>query len=219
MNILLIEDNVGIIDGLKFTFEKNNYNFNYTTNVSDTENYLDKKRPSLIILDITLPDGNGFDLYEKYIKTLNIPVIFLTAKDDSDNIVKGLDLGAEDYITKPFSTKELLARVRKVLMRSFKQSKIKVKDVTFNIDKMIIYKNGKELNMTPLEIKIANQLFLNINKVVKRDELLDLIWRETGNDVDDHTLTVYMKRIREKLGDNIIITIKGIGYRIDENEK
>jgi len=219
MNILLIEDNVGIIDGLKFTFEKNNYNFNYTTNVSDTENYLDKKRPSLIILDITLPDGNGFDLYEKYIKTLNIPVIFLTAKDDSDDIVKGLDLGAEDYITKPFSTKELLARVRKVLMRSFKQSKIKVKDVTFNIDKMIIYKNGKELNMTPLEIKIANQLFLNINKVVKRDELLDLIWRETGNDVDDHTLTVYMKRIREKLGDNIIITIKGIGYRIDENEK
>lgn len=219
MNILLIEDNVGIIDGLKFTFEKNNYNFNYTTNVSDTENYLDKKRPSLIILDITLPDGNGFDLYEKYIKTLNIPVIFLTAKDDSDDIVKGLDLGAEDYITKPFSTKELLARVRKVLMRSFKQSKIKVKDVTFNIDKMIIYKNGKELNMTPLEIKIANQLFLNINKVVKRDELLDLIWRETGNDVDNHTLTVYMKRIREKLGDNIIITIKGIGYRIDENEK
>ncbi len=187
--------------------------------MSDTENYLDKKRPSLIILDITLPDGNGFDLYEKYIKTLNIPVIFLTAKDDSDDIVKGLDLGAEDYITKPFSTKELLARVRKVLMRSFKQSKIKVKDVTFNIDKMIIYKNGKELNMTPLEIKIANQLFLNINKVVKRDELLDLIWRETGNDVDDHTLTVYMKRIREKLGDNIIITIKGIGYRIDENEK
>ena len=124
MDILLIEDNVGIIDGLKFTFEKNNYNFNYTTNVSDTENYLDKKRPSLIILDITLPDGNGFDLYEKYIKTLNIPVIFLTAKDDSDDIVKGLDLGAEDYITKPFSTKELLARVRKVLMRSFKQSKI-----------------------------------------------------------------------------------------------
>lgn len=219
MNILLIEDNVGIIDGLKFTFENNDYNFNFVTKVYDAIKYLEKNKPNLIILDITFPDGNGFDLYEKYIKTLNIPVIFLTAKDDSDDIVKGLDLGAEDYITKPFSTKELLARVRKVLMRSFKQSKIKVKDVTFNIDKMIIYKNGKELNMTPLEIKIANQLFLNINKVVKRDELLDLIWRETGNDVDDHTLTVYMKRIREKLGDNIIITIKGIGYRIDENEK
>lgn len=219
MNILLIEDNVGIIDGLKIAFENNDYNFNFVTKVYDAIKYLEKNKPNLIILDITLPDGNGFDLYEKYIKTLNIPVIFLTAKDDSDDIVKGLDLGAEDYITKPFSTKELLARVRKVLMRSFKQSKIKVKDVTFNIDKMIIYKNGKELNMTPLEIKIANQLFLNINKVVKRDELLDLIWRETGNDVDDHTLTVYMKRIREKLGDNIIITIKGIGYRIDENEK
>lgn len=219
MNILLIEDNVGIIDGLKIAFENNDYNFNFVTKVYDAIKYLEKNKPNLIILDITFPDGNGFDLFEKHIKTLNIPVIFLTAKDDSDDIVKGLDLGAEDYITKPFSTKELLARVRKVLMRSFKQSKIKVKDVTFNIDKMIIYKNGKELNMTPLEIKIANQLFLNINKVVKRDELLDLIWRETGNDVDDHTLTVYMKRIREKLGDNIIITIKGIGYRIDENEK
>lgn len=219
MNILLIEDNVGIIDGLKIAFENNDYNFNFVTKVYDAIKYLEKNKPNLIILDITFPDGNGFDLFEKHIKNLNIPVIFLTAKDDSDDIVKGLDLGAEDYITKPFSTKELLARVRKVLMRSFKQSKIKVKDVTFNIDKMIIYKNGKELNMTPLEIKIANQLFLNINKVVKRDELLDLIWRETGNDVDDHTLTVYMKRIREKLGDNIIITIKGIGYRIDENEK
>lgn len=219
MNILLIEDNVGIIDGLKIAFENNDYNFNFVTKVYDAIKYLEKNKPNLIILDITFPDGNGFDLFEKHIKNLNIPVIFLTAKDDSDDIVKGLDLGAEDYITKPFSTKELLARVRKVLMRSFKQSKIKVKDVTFNIDKMIIYKNGKELNMTPLEIKIANQLFLNINKVVKRDELLDLIWRETGNDVDNHTLTVYMKRIREKLGDNIIITIKGIGYRIDENEK
>ena len=217
MNILLVEDNTSIIKGLKYSFVKNNYNLTYKTNVKDTKEYLlSNPKIDLIILDITLPDGNGFNLFENEIKKLNIPTIFLTAKDDEDDIVKGLNIGAEDYITKPFSTKELLARINKILLRSKKQSIITIKDIKFDADKMLVYKNDNVVELTSLEIKLLSLLFLDIGKVVKRSVILDTIWDSTGNDVDDHTITVYFKRIREKLGTDIITTVKGLGYRIDE---
>ncbi len=217
MNILLIEDNLNIIKGLKYSFDINNYNLIYITNIKDTLNYLkENKLIDLIIIDITLPDGNGFDLYENYLKKLNIPTIFLTAKDDEDDIVKGLNIGGEDYITKPFSTKELLARINKILIRNKKNSIINIKDIKFDIDKMIVYKNNNIIDLTSLELKILHLLFLNINKTVSRLVILDKIWEITGNDVDDHTVTVYLNRIREKIGNDIIHTVKGIGYRIDE---
>ena len=123
---------------------------------------------------------------------------------------------AEDYITKPFSTKELLARINKILARQKKQSIIKVHDITFDMDKLILSKNDVPIELTALELKLVNLLFLNINKVVTRNTILDKIWEWTGNFVDDHTVTVYFNRIREKIGSDIIITIKGMGYRIDE---
>lgn len=185
--------------------------------MKDTKEYLlSNPKIDLIILDITLPDGNGFNLFENEIKKLNIPTIFLTAKDDEDDIVKGLNIGAEDYITKPFSTKELLARINKILLRSKKQSIITIKDIKFDADKMLVYKNDNVVELTSLEIKLLSLLFLDIGKVVKRSVILDTIWDSTGNDVDDHTITVYFKRIREKLGTDIITTVKGLGYRIDE---
>jgi DNA-binding response OmpR family regulator len=169
-------------------------------------------------LDITLPDGDGLELFEKTIKKLEIPTIFLTAKDDEETIVECLNTGAEDYMTKPFSTKELLARINKILLRSKKESIINVKDIKFDMDKMIVYKGDLKIDLTSLEIKLLGLLFLNIGKVVNRNTILDKIYEWTGNDVDDHTITVYLKRIREKLGTDIIITVKGLGYRID-NEK
>ena len=156
------------------------------------------------------------DLSGKNIKDKNIPTIFLTAKDDEDDIVKGLEVGAEDYITKPFSIRELIARINKILLRNKKNSIIKVKDIEFDIDKMVVYRDGKEINLTSLELKILNLLFMNLNKVVTRNYIIEKIWEWTGNDVNDNTVTVYLKRIREKLVTDIIITIKGIGYRIDE---
>ena len=218
MDILLIEDNLTIIKGLTYSFIKNNYNITSKTNIKDTINYINNNNNNidLIILDITLPDGNGITLYNNYIKKLNIPVIFLTANDDEDDIVKCLELGAEDYITKPFSTKELLARVNKVLLRYKRNSLIKVKNISFDMDKLILYKDNEVVNLTALELKLVNLLFLNINKVVTRSTILDKIWEWTGNDVDYHTVTVYFNRIRDKIGKDIIITIKGIGYRIDE---
>lgn len=217
MNILLIEDNLSIIKGLAYSFKKNNYNLTYKTNIKDTIEYLKfNNNIDLIILDVTLPDGNGFDIFQKNIIPLKIPTIFLTAKDDENDIVKGLNIGAEDYITKPFSTKELLARINKILMRTKKQNIIKVDNITFDLNKLILYKNNEKIELTALELKLINLLFININKVVSRNTILDKIWEWTGNDVDDHTITVYFKRIREKIGTNIIITVKGIGYRIDE---
>ena len=216
MNILLVEDNKNIVEGLIYAFKMNNYELDYTDSVKSSLKYLENNTPEVIILDVMLSDGNGFDLYSNYIKKLDIPVIFLTARDDEDDIIKGLNLGAEDYMTKPFSTKELLARVNKIILRKKKQSIIKVQDICFDIDKMIVSKNDKEIKFTSLELKILYLLFINIGKVVRREVILDKIWEITGNDVDDHTLTVYLKRIREKLGTDIIITIKGIGYRIDE---
>ena len=216
MRILLVEDNKNIVDGLIYAFKMNNYQLDYTSSVKDTLKYLEDNIPEVIILDVMLGDGNGFDLYSNYIKELDISVIFLTARDDEDDIIKGLNLGAEDYMTKPFSTKELLVRVNKIILRKKKQSIIKVEDIYFDIDKMIVKKNDEEVKLTSLELKILQLLFINIGKVVRRNTILDKIWEITGNDVDDHTLTVYLKRIREKLGTDIIITIKGIGYRIDE---
>ena len=217
MNILLIEDTESIIKGLKYSLEKNNYNLVVKKNIKEAKEYLlNNNLINLIILDITLPDGNGFDLFENVIKSLKIPTIFLTAKDEEDDIVKGLDSGAEDYITKPFSTKELLARINRVLLRNQKTSVIKVGDISFDMDKLELFNNSTKIELTALELKLVNLLFLNINKVVSRNTILDKIWEWTGNYVDDHTVTVYFKRIREKMGVDIIKTIKGMGYRIDE---
>ena len=217
MNILLIEDNINIIKGLTYSFVKDNYNLTSKTNIKDTLDYINNNyNIDLIILDIALPDGNGISLYNDYLKKLNIPVIFLTANDDEDDIVKCLELGAEDYLTKPFSTKELIARVNKILLRYKKKSIIKLKNISFDMDKLVLYKDNEVVNLTALELKLVNLLFLNLNKVISRDMILEKIWEWTGNDVDYHTVTVYFNRIRDKIGKDIIITIKGIGYRIDE---
>ena len=217
MNILLVEDTESIIKGLTYSFKKDNHNLIVKTTIKDSKEYLlNNSNIDLIILDITLPDGNGFNLFENTIKDLKIPTIFLTAKDEEDDIVKGLNIGAEDYITKPFSTKELMARVNRILLRTKKQSIIKIKDISFDMDKLVLMRDNAPIELTALELKLVNLLFNNLNKVVSRNVILDKIWDWTGNYVDDHTVTVYFKRIREKIGTDIITTIKGMGYRIDE---
>lgn len=212
MKILLVEDNKSISDNSKYTFNMNNIDLDVTNNIKSTKDYLEYNKPSLIILDVTLPDGNGFDLYKSELSKMNIPVIFLTACDTEENIVEVLNMGASDYITKPFRPLELIARINKILHKKT----IKIKDITIDMNKMIVTKNNEIINLTTLEYKILNLLIENINKVVTRDRIIDSIWEWTGNDVNDNTITVYMKRIREKLNSDIIITIKGIGYRIDE---
>lgn len=216
MQILLIEDNLTIIKGLTYTLKQNNYEVYVCKNLLEAIAYLkDNPKINLIILDVTLPDGNGFTFFTDNLKTLNIPTIFLTAKDEEDDIVRGLEIGAEDYLTKPFSTKELLARINKILLRQKHNSILKVGDISFDMDKMLVYKDTIKLELTPLELKLLHLLFLNLNKLVSRNTILDKIYEWTGNDVDSHTITVYFQRIRQKLGTDIISTVKGLGYRID----
>lgn len=217
MEILLVEDNELVAKGLIYSLEQRGYQIIHKTNVKSTVEFLEKQKVELVILDISLPDGDGFHLYQEIIKQKEIPTIFLTAKDEEDDIVKGLELGAEDYITKPFSTKELIARIQKILLRQKKNIMIKVQDIEFDLDKMVVYKDKQEIVLTSLELKILHLLFLNLNKVVTRNDIIDKIWEWTGNDVNDNTVTVYLKRIREKLDTDIIKTIKGVGYRIDTN--
>ena len=216
MQILLIEDNLTIIKGLTYTLKQNNYEVYACKNLLEAISYLkDNPKLNLIILDVTLPDGNGFTFFTNNLKTLNIPTIFLTAKDEEDDIVRGLEIGAEDYLTKPFSTKELLARINKILLRQKHNSILKVGDISFDMDKMLVYKDITKIELTPLELKLLHLLFLNLNKLVSRNTILDKIYEWTGNDVDSHTITVYFQRIRQKLGTDIISTVKGLGYRID----
>ena len=211
MNILLVEDNLGIQKGLSYSLTKNNYNVIVKSSIKDTKTYLEYNKPNLIILDIALPDGSGLDLYKDYIKFLNINTIFLTADDNIDNIVFALDTGACDYITKPFEVRVLIAKINRILSNK----SLVINDIVFDINKMEVFKNNKVVSLTSLEKKILFLLVSNKNKVVTRENLINYIWELTGNDVYDNTITVYLKRIREKLDTDIIKTIKGIGYRIE----
>ena len=214
--ILLIEDDKTIIEGLKYYFNVNNLKLDSASTINNAKNIINNEIPELIILDVTLPDGNGFILYNEFIRDKNIPTIFLTARDTEDDIVKGLELGADDYITKPFSNRELLARVKRILLKNKNKNIIELENIKFDLNKMEVLKDSKIINFTSLEFRILELLILNLNKVVTRNYIIDKVYEWTGNIVFDNTITVYLKRIRDKLGEDIIKTIKGVGYRIDE---
>ena len=215
MKILLVEDNKIISKGVVYSLEKNGYTVTLCETFdsaleSTTEDF------DLMIIDIGLPDGNGFELYEHIKRFSNTPAIFLTAVDDEDSIVKGFELGADDYITKPFSIRELLARVNRITSKNKKSSKIAVDDIEIDLESNIVYKNSVPVELTALEFKIFSMLISNAGKTVSRELILEKIWDVAGNYVNDNTLTVYIKRIRQKLDTDLIKTVKGIGYRLEE---
>lgn len=216
MHILIVEDDIALRDNLASILEDNGYIVDISFDLETTAYLISKRTIDLVILDVMLKETNGFYLYQHIIKPKKIATLFLSASDTEENIVHGLEIGAEDYITKPFSTKELLVRINKIILRIKKNNVLCVEDISFDFDKWCCYKDGKIVNLTALEMKILGLLFSNINRVVTRNMIIDYIWQITGNDIEDNTLTVYLKRIREKLDTNIIKTIKKVGYRIDE---
>lgn len=220
-SILIVEDNEVIIKGLTYLLEKENFYVIICKNVNETMNAIGKQEIHLIVLDIALPDGNGFELCEYIKKYTDIPVIFLTAKDEEQDVVKGLDLGAEDYIIKPFRNRELLSRINNVLKRFNKEdNKIVYGSIKINLDEKTVYVNEESVEFTALEFKILVLMFTNIGKVITREQILEKIWDVAGNFVNDNTLTVYIKRIRTKLGKmDCIKTIKGIGYQVQGGQK
>lgn len=218
MKILLVEDNKSIIKGLEYAFAQNGYSCEYCLSLDEAV----RKAPfnyDAAVLDIMLPDGNGFDLFKKIRRYSDLPVIFLTAVDDEDSVVNGLELGADDYITKPFSTRELIARIKRVANKNSKKNIITVSGVTLDLDKSAVFENGKQLELTALEYKLLSLLMQNAGKVVTRELIFEKIWDVSGNFVNDNTLTVYIKRIRKKLDADIIKTVKEMGYQVAEVSK
>ena len=215
MKILLVEDNKSIIKGLEYAFAQNGYSCEYCVRCDEAI----RKAPfdyDIAVLDITLPDGNGFDLYKKIRRFSDLPVIFLTAVDDEDSIVNGLELGADDYITKPFSTRELLARIKRVTNKNSRRNTVTVSGVTLDTEKSAVFENGQQIELTALEYKLLSLLMQNAGRVVTRELIFEKIWDISGNFVNDNTLTVYIKRIRKKLDADIIKTVKGMGYKVTE---
>lgn len=213
MKLLTVEDNLMILKGLKYYLESEGFVVDKATTYREALDLILFNNYDLILLDISLPDGDGFNLAKEIKENYKIPIIFLTAKDDIDDICNGLLL-ASDYIVKPFRNRELLSRIKKALHLN---DIIEFNNLKIDTNKKEIYKNNVEINLTSLEYKLFMSLLDNRNKVLSREFLLDKIERETGNFVNDNTLRVYIKRIREKLNDeNIIRTVKGIGYVIDE---
>lgn len=218
-NILLVEDNDTIIMGLKYSLEQENFKVISAQNVLEFNEKIDKNDIDLVLLDVSLPDGNGFEIYKEIKSKKDIPVIFLTAQDEETSVVLGLDLGADDYIVKPFRTRELISRINSVLRRygHNESNLIQYKNIKIDTSSAKVYKDNEEIIFTSLEYKILLMLFSNQNKLISRKQLLEKIWDIAGNFVNDNTLTVYIKRIREKLGDETIIkTVRGLGYRIGE---
>ena len=225
INLLLVEDNETIITGLTYALSQESFEVDVARTAYETRQKLQRQSYDLLILDVSLPDGDGFEICKEVKKKdIELPIIFLTAKDEEKDVVLGLEIGADDYVIKPFRTKELISRIRTVLRRYHKKeekSTIQIKDITIDLAKAEVYKGKRQVILTALEYKILLMLFQNQNRLITREQLLDKIWDVAGNFVNDNTLTVYIKRIREKIENNpaepeIIKTIRGIGYKVGE---
>lgn len=225
MNIFLLEDDEAIGLALSYSLENEGYSVTLCKNVKDALNTINNDF-SLYILDLTLPDGSGYDVCKKIKEKGDLPVIFLTAYDDEANVVMGLELGGDDYITKPFRLKELLARIKTVLRRYNKDTAdgiLKISDIKINMNEAKVYKGTQEIILTAMEYRLLLIFINNRGTVLTRQRLLEDIWDVAGDFVNDNTLTVYIKRLRDKIEDNpaepkIIKTVRGLGY-ILENEK
>lgn len=220
MKILIIEDDSTIRSGLKYCLEAEGYEIEESSTANESLKKINSS--DLILLDVNLPDKSGFELLPEIKKIKNVPIIFLTANDLETSIVMGLDMGADDYITKPFRTRELISRIKNVLRRSTQiQDKINIKNITIDLQQAKVFKNNQDLGLTAIEYKILLILAIHRNQILSREKILASIWDVNEEYVYDNTLTVYIKRIREKIEDNpsnpqIIETIRSQGYRIGD---
>ncbi len=225
LKILLVEDDEAILEGLAFCLKKEGFLVKTSINGSDALAYIHDQEFDLLILDINLPDINGLKLYKQIKEFKDIPTIFLTANDSELSTVCALDSGADDYITKPFKTRELISRIHSVLRRVKKDEVniIQIKDITINLKEAKVFKKDSLVFLTSLEYKILLILFMNSGKVFTRESILANIWDTDEEYVNDNTLTVYIKRIREKIEDDptnpkIILTVRGLGYKINDEK-
>jgi len=219
--ILLVEDDSTLAMGIEYSLRNEGYKVNLANNVASAKQLIDDEIYDIIILDITLPDGSGYDLCKYVRESRETPVIFLTALDEEVNVVMGLDIGGDDYITKPFKIRELLSRIKAVLRRySSKSTGSVLKSGSVKILQLEnkVYINNEEVFLTPAEYKLLIFLINNSNKVLSRNAILEKLWDIEGDFVDDNTLSVYIRRLREKIEEDsssptYIKTVRGVGYK------
>lgn len=224
MDIFLLEDDCAIGIGLSYSLQNEGYAVTLAKSVAEAGGIIKDKIFDLYILDLTLPDGSGYDVCTSIKKLADRPVIFLTAYDDEVNVVMGLELGADDYISKPFRVKELLARIKTVMRRYNKETAggiVKLFDLAVNTNEAKVFKNGGEIILTAMEYRLLLTFLNNRGVVLSRQKLLEDIWDVAGDFVNDNTLTVYIKRLRDKIEEDpaaprIIKTVRGLGYILEK---
>ena len=221
-NILLLEDDLSLINGLSFALRKQGYGLEVARTIKEVDTVWAEGKYDLLILDISLPDGSGFEICEKVRQTSKVPIIFLTASDEEVNIIMGLDMGGDDYITKPFKLGVLLSRINALLRRAGDFSQTETEIYSNGLKAVLtqgkVYKNGELLDLTAGEYKLLCLFMQNPGTVLSKEQILENLWDNEGNYIDNNTLNVYIRRLRTKVEDNpsepqMILTVRRMGYK------
>lgn len=221
-NILLVEDDLSLIDGLVFSLNKNGFQVDVVRTVEAALAQLSITQYDLLLLDLTLPDGTGFEICRHARQASTVPIIFLTASDEEVNIVMALDMGGDDYITKPFKLNELISRINALFRRAKLSAscgkELKSNGIVIILDENKVMKENRLVELTGSEYRLLYLLMQNPNMILTRTLMLDRLWDESGSFVDDNTLSVYIRRLRSKIEDDpqtpaCILTVRGVGYK------
>lgn len=220
--ILLLEDDLSLIDGLSCLLKRQGFELDITRTVREANTIWTDGKYDLLILDVSLPDGSGFEVCQKVRQVSKVPIIFLTASDEEMNIVTGLDIGGDDYITKPFKLGVLISRIN-ALLRRVKNFGTENTEIISNGIKVLllqgqVYKDRQLLDLTTVEYRLLCLLMQNPNIILSKEKILDKLWDGEGNYVDDNTLAVYIRRLRMKIENNpgdpqMLLTVRGMGYK------
>ncbi len=222
MKILIIEDDLSLINGLSFAIKKQGYELDIARTSREADGIWSDGKYDLVILDVSLPDGSGFDICKKIRQTSKVPIIFLTAADEETDIIMGLDIGGDDYITKPFKLAVLLSRINAILRRSndfnTADTELSSNGIKVELLKNKVYKNNTPIELTANEYKLLCMFMENPDIVLSAEQILSKLWDCDENYVDNNTLTVYIRRLRAKIEDNpsepkMIVTVRGMGYK------
>lgn len=220
--ILLLEDDLSLINGLSFAFKKQGYELDIARTIQEADTLWAEGKYDLLVLDVSLPDGSGFDICRRVRQSSKVPIIFLTASDEEVNIIMGLDMGGDDYITKPFKLGVLMSRINALLRRTKAFSPANTELFSNGIRVLLLqgqaYKNDTLLDLTAAEYKLLCLFMQNPNVVLPKEQILDKLWDCEGNFVDSNTLTVYIRRLRMKIEDSpgepqMLLTIRRMGYK------
>ena len=222
--LFLLEDDLSLVSGLTFAFQKQGYELTVARTLAEADALCPKTQYDLLVLDVSLPDGSGFTFCQKVRATSRVPIIFLTASDEDLNVIMGLDIGGDDYITKPFKLGVLLSRVNALLRRAGNfaqtapQNPLQSGSIRVDLLQSQAFKNGQKLDLTAAEYKLLCMFLQNPDHVLSKEQILDKLWDCDGNYIDSSTLTVYIRRLRMKIEDDpgdpqYILTVRRMGYK------